>query len=98
MDSTTYEQAQNRGRIAERAYQLWENEGRPEGRDVEFWTRAEQELTAPFARSNSRGTAAAGTSTPVPASQAGGELAPGPATRRTGSGRERSSVARSAGK
>ncbi|QJP12983.1 DUF2934 domain-containing protein [Starkeya sp. ORNL1] len=25
-----------------RAYQLWENAGRPEGRDVEFWLMAER--------------------------------------------------------
>jgi len=27
-------------RIRERAYHLWEKEGRPEGRDAEFWERA----------------------------------------------------------
>lgn len=27
-------------RIREQAYALWEKEGRPEGRDVEFWERA----------------------------------------------------------
>lgn len=27
-------------RIRERAYALWEKEGRPEGRDLEFWDRA----------------------------------------------------------
>ncbi|HEX2529717.1 MAG TPA: DUF2934 domain-containing protein [Geminicoccus sp.] len=30
-------------KVRERAYQLWETEGRPEGRDHEFWFRAEQE-------------------------------------------------------
>jgi hypothetical protein len=34
----TYEQ------IAERAYQIWEREGKPKGRDQEHWTRAEDEL------------------------------------------------------
>jgi hypothetical protein len=29
------------GRIRERAYKLWEESGRPEGRDVELWERAE---------------------------------------------------------
>ncbi|MBV8094631.1 MAG: DUF2934 domain-containing protein [Acetobacteraceae bacterium] len=28
-------------RIRERAYHLWEQEGRPEGRETEFWERAE---------------------------------------------------------
>ena len=30
--------------IAERAYAIWEREGRQHGRDVEHWTRAEHEL------------------------------------------------------
>jgi hypothetical protein len=30
--------------IRERAYQLWEKLGKPEGRTDEFWHRAEQEL------------------------------------------------------
>lgn len=32
--------------IAERAYYLWEQADRPEGRDKEFWLRAEAELSA----------------------------------------------------
>jgi hypothetical protein len=30
-------------RILERAYWLWEEAGRPQGRDQEFWERAERE-------------------------------------------------------
>jgi len=30
--------------IRESAYYLWENEGRPEGRDFELWLRAEKEF------------------------------------------------------
>jgi len=30
--------------IAARAYQLWEENGRPEGKEEEFWHVAEQEL------------------------------------------------------
>lgn len=29
-------------RIRERAYHMWESEGRPEGRAVEFWERASE--------------------------------------------------------
>lgn len=29
------------GTIRERAYRIWEEEGRPDGRDTEFWMRAE---------------------------------------------------------
>jgi hypothetical protein len=32
--------------IAERARSIWEREGRPEGRDEEFWFRAESEVKA----------------------------------------------------
>jgi hypothetical protein len=31
--------------IKQRALELWEQRGRPEGRDAEFWTQAERELT-----------------------------------------------------
>jgi hypothetical protein len=31
-------------RIRERAYKLWEEKGRPEGRDVELWEQAEDLL------------------------------------------------------
>ena len=33
-----------RQRITERARQLWEQDGRPEGRDMEYWLQAEEEL------------------------------------------------------
>jgi len=33
--------------IAERAYSLWEQAGRPIGREKEFWVHAEAELTSP---------------------------------------------------
>ena len=31
-------------RIKARAFQLWESEGRPEGREAEHWDQARQEL------------------------------------------------------
>ncbi|MDR3441176.1 DUF2934 domain-containing protein [Telmatospirillum sp.] len=33
-------------RIRNRAFEIWQSEGCPEGRDVEHWQRAEEELTA----------------------------------------------------
>ena len=30
--------------VAKRAYEIWEKEGRPHGRDREYWARAEKEL------------------------------------------------------
>lgn len=32
--------------IEERAHEIWEAEGRPEGRDLDHWTQAEQEVEA----------------------------------------------------
>ncbi|HEY0204712.1 MAG TPA: DUF2934 domain-containing protein [Acetobacteraceae bacterium] len=32
--------------IRERAYQLWEQAGRPEGGDLEFWERARAQVEA----------------------------------------------------
>lgn len=32
--------------ISRRAYEIWEQEGRPESRDLHHWLRAEQELLA----------------------------------------------------
>ena len=33
-------------RIQRRAYEIWEQEGRPEGRALDHWTQAEQEIRA----------------------------------------------------
>jgi DUF2934 family protein len=33
-------------RIRERAYQIWESAGRPEGKAAEHWQRAEAEIAA----------------------------------------------------
>jgi hypothetical protein len=32
--------------IADRSYFIWENEGRPEGKALEHWLRAQEELAA----------------------------------------------------
>ncbi len=34
----------NKDQIAERAFQIWEREGQPHGRDQEHWQKAEAEL------------------------------------------------------
>ena len=36
--------------IAERAFEIWELEGKPHGRNEEHWARAEAELSAAMAR------------------------------------------------
>lgn len=33
-----------RGKVRARAYELWEQAGRPEGRDLEFWLGAERQI------------------------------------------------------
>ena len=33
-------------RIRERAYAIWQHEGRPNGKDLENWLRAEAEIAA----------------------------------------------------
>jgi hypothetical protein len=33
-------------RVRERAYDIWPNTGRPEGKSVEHWLQAEAEITA----------------------------------------------------
>ena len=35
-----------RRKIAERAYAIWENEGKPHGRDIGHWLEAEAEIAA----------------------------------------------------
>ncbi len=35
-------------RICQRAYQIWENEGRPSGRQLSHWLQAELELSGSF--------------------------------------------------
>lgn len=34
--------------IQQRAYQIWEQQGRPEGRHLEHWSQAEEELAVEF--------------------------------------------------
>ncbi len=34
--------------VRERAYWLWEEEGRPSGRDFDHWVRAQHEIAARF--------------------------------------------------
>jgi hypothetical protein len=43
-------------RILERAYHLWEQAGRPEGRDEEFWRQAQDEIAAENVDDNNNGT------------------------------------------
>lgn len=44
--------------ISRRAYELWEQEGRPESRDLHHWLRAEKELLAEQGKSGGQANAA----------------------------------------
>jgi DUF2934 family protein len=37
-------------RIRQRAYELWEQSGRPEGSEMDFWLQAEREIVGPDAQ------------------------------------------------
>lgn len=54
--------AERKRRIEERAYRLWEESGRPHGRDLEFWERA-RELIG-MEESGPAGTIPVGTEAP----------------------------------
>ena len=60
--------------IRERAYLIWEREGRPHGRDLEHWVRAEVELIAEVSNANNAVAKAA----PARARVGGGNGAPSP--------------------
>ncbi|MGH6924045.1 MAG: DUF2934 domain-containing protein [Propylenella sp.] len=47
------------GAIRDRAYAIWEEEGRPHGRDWEHWYRALQEIAGPIAAPKNGGATAA---------------------------------------
>jgi hypothetical protein len=47
-------------RIRQRAFELWERDGRPEGRDMDYWFRAEVELAGEDASGLETPPAAAG--------------------------------------
>ncbi|MBN2493813.1 MAG: DUF2934 domain-containing protein [Deltaproteobacteria bacterium] len=38
------DQAADHDRIARRAYEIWQREGRPDGQDMDHWLQAEREL------------------------------------------------------
>ena len=40
----TAEEMERRQKIRERAHEIWIEQGRPEGRDLEFWLVAEREF------------------------------------------------------
>ena len=48
----TVERSLLRDEVARRAYEIWEREGNPSGRDLEHWVRAEEELRSQPAPAN----------------------------------------------
>lgn len=53
--------------IKDRAYQLWQDAGSPDGRDQEFWFLAESELKAPKPKTAAKPKAAAPAKAPAKA-------------------------------
>lgn len=45
-DESDQQQPTREQAIRERAYAIWEEEGRPDGRDLDHWRRAEQEISS----------------------------------------------------
>jgi len=78
MDNDTDQESRKR----DRAYKIWEQEGRPEGRHEEHWVQAEGELgkARPFpeqASAGSKGQGTAGASPNATQMQPGDEAPPG---------------------
>jgi hypothetical protein len=74
--------------IREHAYYLWERDGRPHGRDLDYWARAVAELTAITRRTGAKAAAGdpAGAKKPAetkPASPATAPAARKPRTRQS---------------
>ena len=67
--------------IRERAYDIWEREGRPHGRDFEHWVRAQVELSAELGVVSDGGNAALPRPRPAPAKVAAPKADRAPAVR-----------------
>lgn len=80
-------------RIRERAYQLWEDAGRPPGRALEHWVEAERQLEREIASSGGEDRSPAATRRPRKAKETPAEPVPGKAKKagrsRNGSSEER---------
>ncbi len=63
-----------RQEIQRRAYDIWQQEGRPPGREVDHWLRAEREISAGFPTA-----AAVGKRTKAPVTPGGAKKASGKA-------------------
>jgi len=44
LNNPLHDNPEREQRVRERAYHLWEVEGKPHGRDVEFWQRAREQI------------------------------------------------------
>lgn len=58
-------------KVRDRAYQLWNDAGQPEGREQEFWYQAERELAEEDEVDTSREASVINLPPPVPGSLAG---------------------------
>jgi hypothetical protein len=70
---------QDQDRLRQRAYEIWEREGRPEGRHEEHWVQAHREIEAEEGGGASAGPAAPDDA-PTPTSPGGAEATPAQAS------------------
>lgn len=74
--------------IRERAYQIWEREGRPHGRDFEHWVMAQVELAAQRAGNGGAGAIARQMRAGAPKRKVAAPSKAPTASTRTGRGRK----------
>jgi hypothetical protein len=87
---------QDQDRIARRAHELWDRQGRPEGRSVEHWTQACREIEAEDRAASADGAPDASPKPTVPdhggttpAEVAAAAMAVGPARKAAGRPKKR---------
>lgn len=59
-------------RIRQRAYEIWEAEGRPEGQEADHWQRARDEIE-PFYKEGNAEAGGIESSVAIPMSKSGGD-------------------------
>ena len=77
-------------RVAQRAYSIWEEEGRPHGRDRAHWDRAQREMTddGPMVDAPSDLAPAEDAETPAPVMAEAGPQVPDPVAKKPGRARK----------
>jgi hypothetical protein len=64
MNKTIEQTVVDEASVSRVAYRLWENAGRPAGRDLEFWLAAEAQVRASVKQTNDAGNSQASVAAP----------------------------------